>query len=357
MLIRCPKCNSSFNLKREFVPQDKRLRCGACLTIFTLGDDDSTSVAPADDNSPKQPQHRKRDEPQGSDLTHEDFTLQDTKENRADGNPLEDTILEWLSDNTPTPVTTTERSRRSGTLWLVISGFLAALTLVLFSVESPLLNHARQHANLSIGQLSELRFLITIPITVVISLIWLISSKLRANKKTSVTNDDIDLLKKSAGQQRNNAMLWVFAIVLTLQCVVQIVMINSKTLSLNLSYRPAIKFLCDHSKHCDIAELKDTSQINILSKSVTSHPERDKVLLVTLSFVNNADFAQAYPKIKLSFFDYRGDIISDRVFTPEEYMPDELYYEQELQPNTPIQSHLRIVDPGKTAVNYRFELL
>lgn len=354
MLIRCPKCNSSFNLKREFVPLDKRLRCGACLTIFTLGHDDTTSVV---SEHKKNDDHRDRD----VDLTNEEFMLQDANEHTAEDRSLEDTVLEWLSDKKSAKSessATANSGYRAATLWLIILGCLAALALVFFSVESPMLDQARQRVTTSIGQFNDLGLLMIIPVFVIISLLWLIVSRTLSNKLSfSSDNDDIDLLSKSAGQQRNNGLNWVFAIILILLIGTQAAMINSEQLSLNLRYRPMIKTLCAYSKHCDVAELKDTSLINILSKSVVSHPDYDKVLLVTVNFVNNAEFAQAFPKIKLSFFDYRGDIVTRRVFTPEEYMPDELYYEQELQPSTPIQAHLRIIDPGKTAVNYRFELL
>lgn len=356
MLIRCPQCKSTFNLKREFVPLDKRLRCGACLEIFTLGDEgDTTVIESKSTDSMPDDEVNGADAvlPRGVDLTDEEFELQDDLESADMAVP---TSVDEHRVELP-PLSDTQSS--SGLLWtFVLLACCACIVLLLLTVESPMVLRARAVLQIATQPLLDLGVLAAVPAIVLLSLVWvLVRDRLPEPEAKPDDSDELDLLDTASKKPQHRLVGGLLVMTLVLLGVAQLTMVNAEKWSTNLRYRPAIAAFCAVIDRCTVAELKDIEQIQILSKSVVSHPEFDNVLLVTINFANEAPFAQDYPKVKLSFLNYRGEVITQRVFNPEEYLPDQLYYAQELQPGTPVQSHLRIVDPGKEAVNYRFELL
>ena len=51
----------------------------------------------------------------------------------------------------------------------------------------------------------------------------------------------------------------------------------------------------------------------------------------------------------------RGDLVSTRIFRPEEYLQSEASGRNLLQPGQRVQIELDIYDPGGDAVSYEFE--
>ncbi len=50
-------------------------------------------------------------------------------------------------------------------------------------------------------------------------------------------------------------------------------------------------------------------------------------------------------------------LLARRVFPPQLYLPPGVDMARGLQPDTPLPITLELVDPGKAAVNFEFELL
>ena len=120
--------------------------------------------------------------------------------------------------------------------------------------------------------------------------------------------------------------------------------------------QPLIEKLCQHID-CQQIRLRDPARIELLSRNVYTHPNHKQALMISLTLVNHAPFAQAYPDIRIDFSDLRGQRIASRRFRPEEYLQTEASQLRPLEPDLPASFTMEIVDPGKQAITYEFSFL
>ena len=69
--------------------------------------------------------------------------------------------------------------------------------------------------------------------------------------------------------------------------------------------------------------------------------------------INNAEFDQPYPKIRVTFSDINNTVISSRGFTKDEYLHGELSGSKQMPKQRQIHVPLLLVSPGDNAVNYK----
>ncbi len=108
---------------------------------------------------------------------------------------------------------------------------------------------------------------------------------------------------------------------------------------------------------CTPPERRDTSQIFIQHRDLRGHPGKPNALLLQLSMVNRADFAQPFPKLYLSLFNDRDKLISGRTFEPEEYLSDPSLVTGLMQQSEPTFISMELVDPGKDVTGFKFDFL
>jgi predicted Zn finger-like uncharacterized protein len=108
---------------------------------------------------------------------------------------------------------------------------------------------------------------------------------------------------------------------------------------------------------CNLIECPDTSAID-LSALITeelmirSHPALADALLVNFIFRNDAAREQPFPLVELNFTNNNGTIVANRVFTPLEYLPEEMHLFTHMPAHSSIQVSLELVDPGDDATGY-----
>ncbi|MEZ5477993.1 MAG: DUF3426 domain-containing protein [Thiolinea sp.] len=69
---------------------------------------------------------------------------------------------------------------------------------------------------------------------------------------------------------------------------------------------------------CSIARsyrTRDVSKIHVLSRSVYSHPNLPKLLIISSSIQNDAGFARPYPLLEISFLNSNAEVVALR-FSP-----------------------------------------
>ena len=98
-------------------------------------------------------------------------------------------------------------------------------------------------------------------------------------------------------------------------------------------------------------------KIEILNRSIFTHPQQTSALMVTVTFVNRAEFAQPYPIVQLRFLDVSGDIIAARQFNPREYLGSNWSRRSIMPPARPTSIQLEVVDFGEDVVGYEFDFL
>ncbi len=111
------------------------------------------------------------------------------------------------------------------------------------------------------------------------------------------------------------------------------------------------------SRLCNFIECPDTSVIDLTALIteellIRSHPTMADALLVNFIFRNDAAREQKFPLVELNFTNNNGTIVANRVFTPLEYLPPEMYLFTHMPAHSSIQVSLELVDPGDDATGY-----
>jgi predicted Zn finger-like uncharacterized protein len=151
--------------------------------------------------------------------------------------------------------------------------------------------------------------------------------------------------------------LWAAANVLLIVALMgQYLYYNRQQLAQYTELRPWVAQMCAVMR-CDIPLQRDVKRIALTSRMVESHPTRPNALLIDATLVNQADFTQPYPLLELRFSDLNNQLIAGRRFRPSEYLPPGTALQAGMAPHQPVHVTLEIVDPGKDAVSFQFDLL
>lgn len=138
---------------------------------------------------------------------------------------------------------------------------------------------------------------------------------------------------------------------LLMALLLQLLFHYSARLSLNPDYRPVVKLLCSQLD-CPVAELKDRSLISVEAVSIHKHPSVREALTVEAILLNRAPYAQPFPETILRFEDVRGQILAQRAFGPDQYLPGTLGSVKAMQPSLAYQIRFELVAPDQRAVSY-----
>jgi predicted Zn finger-like uncharacterized protein len=120
--------------------------------------------------------------------------------------------------------------------------------------------------------------------------------------------------------------------------------------------RPYLERLCQYAD-CHFTTNQDLEKIRLANRDVRAHPDNKKALLITATLINEAEFAQSYPDLQVTLFDLSGNRVAQRRFTPRDYLGDRYSPFMLMQPQTPLQIKLDVVDPGSNAVNFEFNFM
>ncbi|MDZ7661009.1 DUF3426 domain-containing protein [Thiohalophilus sp.] len=118
--------------------------------------------------------------------------------------------------------------------------------------------------------------------------------------------------------------------------------------------KPYIEQLCQQLP-CQFNARRDPTQIRLINRDVRAHPEQTDTLLITAALVNQADYQQAYPDLRVTLFNLSGNRVARRRFTPSDYLGSGYTPFMLMEPGTPLHIKLEVVDPGSDAVNFEFD--
>ncbi len=107
---------------------------------------------------------------------------------------------------------------------------------------------------------------------------------------------------------------------------------------------------------CEMRPRRDVEHIQIIKRSVHTHPARPDALMITATLVNKAPFPQPYPLMQVSFTNLQGTIVAAHRFKPEEYLmrrPDPAAL---MTPDAPVRASVQVPDPGVNATAFEFAL-
>lgn len=175
----------------------------------------------------------------------------------------------------------------------------------------------------------------------------------------SLSETELSLHEAMYGYKRNSLayyspFLWFIGILMLIVfSIAQAVYYQRYKLIKTPRFQQQVLTLCELIP-CGKSQFSSIHQIKLLERNVFTHPVTSNALMVTGSFVNQAPFPQRLPRMLVSLFDIKGELIANRVFEPVEYLQDN-DSNPSAESNKPVQFRLEIVDPGTDALTYEFE--
>ena len=119
------------------------------------------------------------------------------------------------------------------------------------------------------------------------------------------------------------------------------------------SLRPLLVQMCNRLG-CTLPPRRAVDRIELIRRSVYSHPNVEDALIIDATFVSNASFAQPHPVLTVSLGDVRGEPLIRRNFRPGEYLP-ELDRNQRMAPGAPVRVTLEVRDPGRAVRTFELD--
>lgn len=147
---------------------------------------------------------------------------------------------------------------------------------------------------------------------------------------------------------------WLSAVVvLAALLVVQLMLADRHRLAADAGWRPRLEWMCG-TLRCTLPPWHEPDALRVTSREVRPHPKVPGVLLVTLSFRNDARWAQPWPLLEIALHDLDGQALGLRRFTPTEYLGSPPARPL-IAPGQSASATLEILDPGKRAVAFTFD--
>lgn len=148
----------------------------------------------------------------------------------------------------------------------------------------------------------------------------------------------------------------LLAALLMLTLVAQYLYFARQDLAQYPALRPVLQRLCA-ALECSLPLRHAPARIELLSRDVITHPRIRAALLINATFVNRADFIQAYPVLQISLSGDNGTVVAMRRFQPAEYLPPGIAVAAGLAPGVPVHVVLELAEPSRPAASFQFEFL
>lgn len=117
--------------------------------------------------------------------------------------------------------------------------------------------------------------------------------------------------------------------------------------------RPLLDNMCRYLP-CPAVLIRDPAQLRLISHDMRSLPDNPQVLRVRGTYVNQADFNQPYPVIRLSLTDFNGKNIH-RDFSADHYLAIASPFPQGIPPQAQIDIQLDVVDSNRNITGFALE--
>jgi predicted Zn finger-like uncharacterized protein len=175
-----------------------------------------------------------------------------------------------------------------------------------------------------------------------------------AGEANTIVPDDLRAESIVRSSSTLATVAWSLGILLLISTlVVEFLWFHHPQLLQNAQLKPLTSRLCKLTD-CTHLQLRDPSQIEMVSRNVYSHPNEKDALMISTTMVNHATYAQPYPDVQIDFSNVRGELIASRRFLPEEYLQIDKEQLRLLPSGNAITFGLEIKDPGKDAITYEF---
>lgn len=169
---------------------------------------------------------------------------------------------------------------------------------------------------------------------------------------SELPSDDAELQARRLGQIISyglGSVLLVFLLGL------QYLWFHRDQLSQNVQLRPLVRSLCELAG-CELPFLQNASEIKVLSRKLSNHPDFPNVLVIELSLLNHAEYIQNYPVVEVRFTDIKDNLIAKRQIFPAEYL-SKAELNQKLLSEHESNVVLQLFPPKQGYANFTIKLL
>ena len=94
---------------------------------------------------------------------------------------------------------------------------------------------------------------------------------------------------------------------------------NRQALAWSDNWGGTVKSVCEYLP-CELKAKRDVSKIKLLQRQLSPDDEQENLLDIKVLLINEADFEQPYPTIKIVFSNQNGEQVAVKLFTPENYL-------------------------------------
>lgn len=174
--------------------------------------------------------------------------------------------------------------------------------------------------------------------------------------------DIVDVLREQLGVDapppaKARSIAWpLLAVLLMLSLAGQYLFFARADLAQYELLRPWLQRACSYLG-CELPLRHAPEQIELLSRDVISHPRIRNALLINVTFVNRASYAQVYPVLQISLSNESGAVVAMRRFQPEEYLAQGTRIAAGMVPGAPVRVVLEVAEPKHGATSFQFEFL
>ncbi|MEM9622574.1 MAG: DUF3426 domain-containing protein [Pseudomonadota bacterium] len=172
-----------------------------------------------------------------------------------------------------------------------------------------------------------------------------------ASARPRLETPDDDAVEPEAGRPW---LTWALIVLAGLGLPAQILWFQYESWVTDLTFRPVYQIMCDVAG-CELPPMRDVKLIESRKSVSRTHPQRADARVVDVLIVNNAEFAQPFPEIRVSFSSLAGQLVASRRFRPAEYLRGDMAKVKLMPPRTPVHVSLEMQDPGADAQSFEVE--
>ena len=106
---------------------------------------------------------------------------------------------------------------------------------------------------------------------------------------------------------------------------------------------------------CEVPIRQALDKIIIQGRNLSTRSDKPNTLFLQVNIINTAAFQQPFPRLILSLYNDKGDLVARRTFLAKDYLPPEFAGQGFMPMNQPILVEMELVDPGKEVTGFSFD--
>jgi predicted Zn finger-like uncharacterized protein len=150
---------------------------------------------------------------------------------------------------------------------------------------------------------------------------------------------------------------WIItAVLLSFGLLAQLGFYQRRALLAHDDFRPWLEQACA-LLHCKLPLREDLTRFKVLESAVTPHPRVKGALMISVSLINEAPFAQNFPVVAVQLHDTSARPVALRRFAPSSYLRDPSAVNTGIAANASLPIVFEVIDPGSKASGFEFSFL